>query len=324
MPSGCLSGGPFTSPRWRDTLSPLGTQSGDLDEMLHFVTVVDAGGFTAAASKLGARKALVSRRVKALERRLGAQLLVRTTRSVRVTELGARYYEKACPAIALAQDAERVVEANRVQPAGHLRVTTTELLASLLLRPVIPEFLHRHPQITVEVDVTSRHVDLIREGFDVALRVGAPDDSALTGVRLGAGRSVYVASPAFLSSKKAVPVHPRDLRDVAAVMVGRRASWSFARGHERIVIDPKPRLVTASYALGRDAVVAGLGVSRMPQFFVHEELRSGALRVLLEPWTPPVASIMAVYPGRELVVSKTRAFVAHLKRHVQKHPLKTR
>lgn len=298
-------------------------QSGELDDLRIFVAVVDAGGFSAAARATGARKAHVSRRVQELERRLGVRLLERTTRTMRLTEAGRAYYDRASGAVRLALEARAAVLAERHEPVGLLRVTATELLAELVLRPVVLAYLRKHPKVSVELDVTSRSVDLVREGFDVALRVGVPSDSNLVGRVIGKGRAVCLASPTYLASV-AAPRTPKDLERLDAVtIVGGSSEWAFQRRGRKLLVRPRVRLSTPSYALAREAIVAGLGIGRLPSYFVADDLATGRLELVLEPWTPPAASVTAVYASRGLVAPKIRAFVDALTAYVTKRPLPT-
>jgi DNA-binding transcriptional LysR family regulator len=292
------------------------SSSNNLDDLQFFVAVVDAGGFSAAARSLDARKAHVSRRVQALEQSLGARLLQRTTRAVRVTEAGAAVYERAARAVALAREAREVVARHRDEPSGVLRVSTTELLAELVLKPVVIPFLHKYPGISVELDVTSRSVDLVRERIDVALRVGVPTDSNLVGRSLGRGRPVYAGAPEFLRGVRLSK--PKDVEGVDAVVIaGGATNWLFQRGRTRTLVRPNQRLLTPSYALARDAALHGIGLIHLPSYFVAADLRSGRLQLVLEEWTPREVSITAVYASSELVPAKIRVFVDMLANHVQ-------
>ncbi len=293
----------------------------NLDDLGFFVAVVEAGGFSAAARVLGARKAQVSRRVQVLERALGSRLLERTTRAVRLTEVGEAVYERAARAVALAREARDVVASQRAEPAGLLRVSATQLLADLVLKPVVFQFLRKYPRVSVELDVTSRNVDLVRERFDLALRVGVPTDSNLVGRVLGKGRAVYAGAPALVRAAAGLE-KPRDLERVDAVVLsGGAPDWVFERGRARVLVRPKIRLITPSYTLAREAALGGIGLVRLPSYYVAADLKSGRLEQVLEDWTPREVSITAVYASRELVAPKTRAFVDMLASHLARRPL---
>jgi DNA-binding transcriptional LysR family regulator len=292
-----------------------------LDDLAFFVAVVDAGGFSAAARALGARKAQVSRRVAELEQSLGSRLLERTTRAVRLTDVGSAVYERAARAVALAEEARQLTIEERAEPSGRLRVSATELLAELVLKPVVFTFLRKYPRVSVELDVTSRPVDLVREGFDLALRVGGPTHSSLVGRVLGRGRAVYVAAPGLLRATGRLQ-SPKDVEGVDAVLIaGGPPEWPFERGRSRLSVRPRVRFSAASYALAREAVLAGLGLARLPNYYVAPDLRSGRLEQVLEGWTPPEVTVTAVYASRELVPTKVRVFVDLLADHVARRSL---
>jgi DNA-binding transcriptional LysR family regulator len=295
--------------------------SQNLDDLRYFVAVVNAGGFSAAARALGGRKAHVSRRVQELERTLGTRLLERTTRAIRLTEAGTAVYERASRAVALAREARDVVTSHGSAPSGVLRVSATQLLADLILKPIIFQYLRKYARVAVELDVTSRSVDLVRDGFDLALRVGVSTESNLVGLVLGKGRGVYVAAPGFLRTIAALD-EPKDLEGVDAVVIsGGAAEWTFERGRKRRTIRPKARLITSNYAVARDAAIEGIGVVRLPSYYVAADLKSGRLEQVLDEWTAREVSITAVYPSRELIAPKTRVFVDMLAKHVGRRPL---
>lgn len=297
------------------------TPTSSLDDLAYFVAVVNAGGFSAAARTLGARKAQVSRRVQQLERSLGSRLLERTTRAVRLTEIGGAVYERAAGAVTLAREACAIAVTQRAEPTGTLRVSATELLADLVLTPVVFQYLRAYPSVSVELDVTSRSVDLLREGFDVALRVGVPTDASLVGRILGRGSAVYVGAPSFVRGLGKLS-KPRDAEQVdAVVLAGGAPEWAFERGRTRAFVRPKARLLTSSYAAARRAALGGIGLARLPSYYVAADLHAGRLVQVLADWTPPEIAIAAVYPSRELLAPKTRAFVDMLAGHVAKRPL---
>jgi DNA-binding transcriptional LysR family regulator len=175
--------------------------------------------------------------------------------------------------------------------------------------------------VSVELDVTSRSVDLVRERFDLALRVGVPTDSNLVGRVLGRGRAVYAGSPALLRSAAGLE-KPRDIEGVDAVVISGGASdWVFERGRARVLVRPRSRLVTSSYAVAREAALGGIGLVRLPSYYIAADLRSGRLEQVLDDWTPREVSITAVYASRELIAPKTRVFVDMLASHLAQRPL---
>lgn len=302
----------------------------DLEAMGLFVAVVEHGGFTAAARATGVTKALLSRRVGKLEERLRTQLLTRTTRSVRLTDEGRQYFELAAKALASAREAEATLAAGLARPVGRLRVTTTAILADMLLEPVSVRYLEKHPQVVLELDVSSRAMDLARDGFDLAIRAGRLVDSSLTARRLGEARTGYYASPGYVR-RRGAPTTPSELLDHAAVVIGDgAAAWPFLSapggraapdaGGLHAGVTPRPRLVTTSHDLAVRAALAGLGIVRVPEFHVRGHVTAGRLVAVLDPWTPPPIPVHALMPPG-IQPAKTRAFLDLVVRELARSPL---
>jgi LysR family transcriptional regulator for bpeEF and oprC len=286
----------------------------EFEEAACFVAVVEAGGFSAAARSRGARKATLSRRVQSLERRIGVQLMVRTTRSIRLTDEGRAYFSQAQRAVALLGDAEKTVAHARAEPSGVLRVSATAALAGMMLEPVVVAYLRKHPRVSVELDTSARRVDLVREGFDLALRVGALPDSSLVAQRLGTARGGYFASPAYLR-RHGEPESPDDLQAHDAVVIPAGAGppeWPFVHGGQARSVVVRPRLVTENFELAVRAAIEGLGVLRAPDYFVREAVRERKLRAVLGAFTPPEVQVSALVPPGGMLAPRTRAFVALL------------
>lgn len=293
-------------------LEPLAFQSASsFDEMTAFVNVVDAGGFTAAARRTRGRKSTLSARVKDLESRLGAPLLVRTTRSLRLTEEGAAYLEHARRSVAAARDAESVVAAARSAPRGLLRVTIAPTLAGTVFDGVAA-YLARYPDVTLYLENTDRAVDLVREGFDIAVRVGVLDDSSLLSRRLGAGDGGFFASPAYLRAR-GTPKHPDELAEHDAILVpkasGRLGEWPvILRGKQRVV-RVKGRLIVTDVGLAVRAAVKGLGIVRAPMRAVAPLLAQKRLVRLLQPFTIPPLEVHALFTPGASALPKVRLFL---------------
>lgn len=302
----------LTSPRAANTLARMAYQSDvALGELAAFTAVVDAQGFTAASRLLGVRKATLSARVQRLEQRLGASLLARTTRALRLTDEGRAYLEHARRAIASARAAESAVVSTRAAPSGTLRVSVPPPLGALLLNAVIAPYLSAHPAVTVQLDTATRTVDLVKDEFDVAIRVGALGDSALIARKLGVAAGGYYASPAYLA-RHGEPKRPRDLPNHDAIVIprGDRApEWHFVEGRRRRSIVVKPRLAVNGFELGLEAAVAGLGIVPSPLFCVQALLNKKQLVPVLAAYTPPGFEVHAVFPASAALVPKTRAFV---------------
>jgi len=286
-----------------------------LDDMVVFAEVVDAGGITAAAARLGLRKSTVSRRLAALEERLGTRLLERNTRRLRLTEPGREYHAHCARLVAEARAINQALSESRDTPRGTLRLVTFSLLGELLT-PVISEFLLRHPQVRVEVSLAQAHVDLVAEEYDLALRTGPLLDSFLVARRLGQVRTGYYASPAYLS-RRGTPRAPDDLSAHECVLVaepGTDEVWFFSGPRGARTVPVSGRLQVPSERAGHAAARAGLGLVRLPTILVAEDVRAGVLVPVLEAVTPPGLPIFAVYPSSRQLPRKVRAFLEMLAR----------
>ncbi len=291
----------------------------DLNELLVFVEVVRAGSFTAAARALGIPKSTASRRVAALEARLGAQLLRRTTRRMRLTDLGEAYHERAARVVAEAHAADRLVAELGATPCGALRVSAP--LAFAFLGPIFSEFLTRHPAVQVELTCTDRVVDLVGEGFDVAVRAGRMADSSLVARRLGAVRRALVAAPSYLR-RRGAPRAPAELaeHDTVVFRGGLEAdTWTLRSEREQVELRPSPRLVVNDYTVLREAVVAGLGIALLPDYLEATGPGRRLARVL-PAWTGPEVPVHAVYPPAGRTSKKLAALLDLLKRRFAPAP----
>ncbi|NMO14223.1 LysR family transcriptional regulator [Pyxidicoccus fallax] len=282
-----------------------------LEELAAFTAVVEANGFTAAARALRARKATLSQRVQELEERLGVSLLVRTTRSLRLTEEGRAYFEHARRSLAAARAAEDAVAQAKSKPSGLLRVTTSAAIAGMVLEPVVNPFLEKYPEVSIHLDTSVRRLNLVREGIDLALRVGPLDDSSLIARRLGRVSGGYYASPRYLQ-RRGAPSHPEELHDHATITIPGGEGpkdWPFASGTRKLSFRVKPRLEVSSFELAVRAAVAGLGIVRTPLYFASPFLARRQLVPVLEEWNPPGVWVHAVMPPGGALVPKTRLFL---------------
>jgi len=278
-----------------------------LEQLATFVAVVDANGFSAAARLTNARKATLSRRVRQLEERLGVTLLARTTRTLRLTDEGRAYLEHARKAMSAAVDADAVVALAKRKPTGVLRVTTSAALASVLLENVVTGFLSRHPQVSVHLDTSVRRLDLIREGYDLAVRTGPLEESSLLSRRLGTMSCGYYASPALRRELS----RPEDVAQYPTVVVHRDEAheWPFVvKGRPRSIV-VRPRVTVDSFELAIRAAVDGAGVVRSPRHFALPHLAKGRLEPVLVDWTPPPKDVYAVFQPGGALVPKTRLFI---------------
>lgn len=281
-----------------------------LQQLRTFVAVAEGGSFARGARMREISAPAATRAVAALERRLGALLLQRTTRSLRLTEQGEAFLADCRRILAELEAAEAAVTGARDEPRGTLAVTAPALFGSRHIAPLLFEFLDRHPQLQARALFTDRLVHLIDEGFDVALRIAVLPDSGLTAVPVGRVRAVVVASPDYLR-RFGEPKHPADLKQHHAIgfsIDGQdRIGWTF--GTQRRAEAPQERLVVNANVTKIAAAVAGQGLARALAYQVVDEVRDGRLRVLLAEHEPPPVPVHLVYPAGRVAAAKVREFV---------------
>lgn len=285
----------------------------DLNELVVFVEVVRAGSFTAAARALSMPKSTASRKVAELEARLGVQLLQRTTRRLRLTDVGAAYHERAARVVGEARAADQLVAELHATPCGVLRVTAP--LTFAFLGAVVAEFLKLQPAVRVEMVCTDRVVDLVAENFDVAIRAGRMADSGLVARRLGTVQRFLVAAPSYLRRRPA-PRTPALLTEHDTIVFGggqEGRTWTLHSGREHVEVRLEPRLVVNDYDLVQEAAWAGLGITLLPDYLLGEA-RGPRLDRVLPVWTAPIIPVHAVYPSGRHVPKKLTTFLDLLKR----------
>ena len=286
------------------------SNASDLNAVAAFVKVVEAKTFRAAARALDVPKSTVSLKVAQLEDRLGVRLLERTTRALRLTDAGSAYYKQVAPALEALGDADQVVSDLQAQPSGRLRITAPVETGYLQLGPIIAEYMRRYPAVQVEVDLTNRRVDLIEEGFDLAIRAGALPDSSLIARKLGGTQYVRLyASPAYLRQHR-VPRRPEDLAGHRLLAQNRQnVVWHFRRKRKVVQVKVNPHATANSLFLLRDLAAAGLGIARLPDLVGKMTSRGGELRTVLDDFCPEVDGISIVYPSSRNLSPKTRALI---------------
>ena len=297
-----------------------------LAAMQAFVHVVEAGSFVRAAEKLGASTSSTSRLIADLEAHLASRLLNRTTRKLSLTEAGQAYYERCVQLLADIDEAESAAGAAAAAPAGRLKLTCPYNLLAQPIGPGLAEFGRRYPQVSFEVTVADRVIDLVDEGFDLAVRIGAPGGERLVARRLGSTQLVACASPAYLA-QRGVPAAPADLARHSALTYAYVSSpflWRFVgpdgSQHEARVGGP---LHANSGELLVAAAVAGMGVVFEPDFVVGPWLARGELQRVLPQFAGPKLDVWAVYPSRRHLSAKVRAFVAYLAEIFAADPLRS-
>ena len=283
----------------------------DLNSLVVFDAVVECGGFTAAAERLGVAKAKVSIQVGRLEAKLGATLFARTTRKVSLTDAGRRLHAECMPLLRGIQEAIDQVGHDEGMLGGTLRLTTSVDHAVQSLAPAVAEFAARHPALQIDLRTGDRVVDLIEEGIDLAIRLGWLRDSSLRAVKLGEFEQYPVASPAYLK-RAGKPKRPEDLAGhdwVALVLLPTPFTWRFSRSGETRTVQVKSRIRVDSPGALRTMLRQGAGISVLDQYSVQEDLKSGALVRLLPDWVLPRGGIHAVYPPGRHVAPRVRQFI---------------
>lgn len=283
------------------------------NDLVLFARVVDEGSFSRAADRLGYPKSTVSRRVAALETQLGEQLLRRTTRKLTVTDFGRAVLEHAHHVVEDVAAAQSLAQHRQVQPSGRLRVTMPNDMGNLVLAPMLAEFVLKYPAVTLEVDLSSRFVDLIAENFDVAVRMGElRDDATLAARRIASFTSGLYAAPSYVA-RRGVPAEPEALMEHDALRVLARTGdpqvWTLVRGEARWEGIPPGHATANSPELLMRMALGGAGIAMIHDPFAAPYLERGELVQVLPDWSTPPVAASAVFPGRRLMPAHARAFV---------------
>ncbi len=282
-----------------------------LDAMQAFVTVADLEGFAPAARKLGLSPSAVTRLLAALEDRLGARLLQRTTRSVALTDAGARYLERARRILADVEEAESAAEGERTTPRGRLVISAPVGFGRLHVSPVVTAYLQRHREVSCDLRLSDRMVNLVEEGVDAAVRIGHLPDSTLVARHVGQMRRIVVASKAYLKAR-GEPKTPRDLASHDTIQFGGAsapAEWRFVEAGREIRVAAMPRFSTNSADAAVQYAEQGGGLTRVLAYQAADAIRRGTLNAVLKRFEQPPLPIHIVYPTSRLLSAKVRAFI---------------
>lgn len=283
----------------------------ELHELSAFVKVVQTGSFTRAAESLGTQKAHLSRVITQLEKKLGVRLLERSTRALSLTEVGREMFERAVGILGAVDDAQRTAQKTQAEPRGVLKLTCGVEFGMIAVNRWIADYLQRYPQVQVQAQFTGRVVDMVHEGFDLAIRVGNLPDSSLAARKLGSLKYGLFASPAYLA-RRGVPEAPADLNshDRLAFSGGSQAqSWQLHHGPEKSEVTTLPRLLVNNSFAVRDAAVQGLGIAQLPLVVAQDQVGQGALLAVLPQWKRPDVPVHAVFPSARYLTPKVRAFI---------------
>jgi DNA-binding transcriptional LysR family regulator len=282
-----------------------------LKAMRAFVQVVDSGSFSGAARRLCVGQPALSKSIAQLEGRLGVKLLVRTTRGFAPTEAGLNFYERARRSIEEADEADLAARGAGSGLAGKLCVAAAVTFARIHLMPRLPEFLAQHLDLELEVVLDDRNIDLVREGVDVALRMGKLTDSSLTARRIASCRHVVVGTPAYFA-RAGLPTAPGDLAAHQAVIYGQSgggAVWPFRREGVELTATLRGQLRVSAAEGVRAAVLANAGVAIISEWMFAPEIIDGAVKTVLQNWELPPMDLWAVFPAGRAPTTKARTFV---------------
>lgn len=286
--------------------------------MKTFVAVAEQNGFAPAARVLGLSTSAVSRHVQELEQEVGAQLLLRTTRRLSLTEAGELYLPRARAALRQIGELHEEIASLSATPRGRLRVTASPGFGDYLLAPLMARFALAYPELTLEMDFTERVVDLVAEGYDAGVRAGRLADSTLNGRRIAELPYVVCASPGYVA-RRGAPQRPEELAEHDCVhwrWRGGAMIWRFLDGARRIDVPVTGRFLVTSVVAEREGARAGLGVAVLPPAHAEADIRAGRLVRLLEDYPPEPEPITIVWPAAAVTPRKLRVFIDFLAQHI--------
>lgn len=298
--------------------------SQDLARIRAFVQVFDSGGFSAAARAHGRSKALLSKYVTDLEDHLGVRLMNRTTRKLSLTEAGEVYYREVCQLLLQLDELDATITDQTAEPRGLLRVSAARNFGEMTLAPALYAFMIKHPEVTLDLRLEDRFVDLVDEGIDVALRISSMPDSSLIARKIGETRMVICASPSLIKTL-GTPKNAEALRSLPCIIdtnLQGQANWRFVEGEKPISIHVSGPIRVNSPVAATKAVLAGLGFAALPSYLADDLVADGQLVAVLKDIMPEGPSLQAVYPHRRHLAGKVRALIDHLVLWFEANPVK--
>lgn len=281
-----------------------------------FIAVIDEGSFTAAARILDASKAHVSRQINQLESRLGTQLIKRSTRKLALTETGRAYYERCKGIVSQMMEVEQAIIDQREMPIGTLKITVAGAFGELYIAPCAADFIKKYPGINIDIDFSNRLVDLVAEGYDVAIRAGVLKDSSLMARKIAKRRLIVCGTRDYFD----VYGQPREINDLKNhnCLVGTLPTWRFRQKngrHTDIKVDGSWHSNNGHALMA--AARKGIGLIQLPEFYVFDDIRSGRLLPVLEEFEPADTAEWALYPSSKHLSPKVRLFIDHLVSHFE-------
>jgi DNA-binding transcriptional LysR family regulator len=283
----------------------------DLNDILIFARVVEAGSFTAAARLLGMPKTTVSRRIAALEREVGVRLIQRTTRSLNMTDAGRLYYEQSSRALRTIEDANLRLAEARAEPSGTIRISAPVGFGDSFLTRAVFDFLDEHPKTRVELCLTDDQLNLVESGIDLAFRTGILPESTLIARKLGSTHRILCASPDYLA-RRGVPEAPADLARHHCIIAGQStasAHWMLDGPHGQETVTVSGRFAANEMRAVVAAAIAGYGIALLPHRIAEAPIRDGRLRRVLDDYATPAGGLYAVYPSSRYLSPVVKAFI---------------
>ena len=286
-----------------------------LGAMAQFVRVVEAGSFSAAARVLGQGQPAISKAVAQLERRLGVQLVTRTTRSLHLTDAGRAFYDRAKVVLDAAEEAEAAAKEASAALSGRLRIAAPVSFARLHIVPSLPSFLVAHPALDIELVLDDRRIDLVEEGIDVAIRAGELRDSSMVATQLAESARLVLGSPEFWASHPPV-TQPGDLAALPFIAYGSAPGgleWVFATDDSTELVRMRPKIRVSALEAVREALFAGLGFAILSEWSAADGIANRRVATRLDSFRLPSATLSAVYPAGRQVSRRARLFVSHMR-----------
>ncbi len=291
----------------------------DKNAMALYVKVVENNSFSRAAQREGVPVSTVSRKISGLEKSLGVRLLERSTRKLRMTEIGQDYYERCRRGLEEFETANSLVRDQQAEVSGRLRLSVPPSLSDVVIIPLIEAFQARYPNAIVNCLVTDRHVNHIEDGIDISLRVGDLKDSSLVARRLLRYRSVLVASPGYLA-RAGAPKHPNELPLHALVAFSRwepAVTWELENNGETYKVNVQPRIAINDYTGVQSAVINGLGISEIPSILCGKDIQDGRLLEVMPDWQFSPVTLSAIYPSNRNLSRLIRLFKDFCVEHIE-------
>ena len=290
----------------------------NLNDVSLFIRIVETGSFTSAADSLGIQKSTISRRIAQLEDDLGVRVLQRTTRQLKLTDDGEELFARCQPLINELDTAKDHLSATQNNPRGRLRITMPSELGVFMMNEVVGTFMKRYPQIMLEIELSTRLIDLIEEGIDLAIRVGELADSSLIARRVASVSRGLYASPAYLA-KHGTPKTPDDLQNHECYGILKAIEhWEFDNWDEAVEVTGHLKANSISFI--RELLLQDMGIARMPRVFCRNSVQDGDLVEILSEYSPPPIEVNALYPSRRHLNPKVRLFIDHMMEMIGDHP----